>query len=109
LSSRSEDGVVHRPTERELNIHQIPTRIHENDWALLKKLFIDSDLKWQQFADACIDAFIHGNPHILKVIAGYRDVIRIPLSKRDEAALSHRERNSLLDELEREEEKGPVG
>lgn len=89
------------PTEKELGIQQIPFRLHINDHKLLKKLLTDEGMKFQTFVDACVQAYLRGDPLMLKFIKDWKELNSIPKEFRGMYTLSHRERMNILDELEK--------
>jgi hypothetical protein len=77
----------------------VPFRLHVNDHKLLKKVLIDDNLKFQTFVEACVQAYLRGDPAALKIVKDWRELNTIPKEKRDAYNLSSRERNKILDEL----------
>ncbi len=76
-------------------------RLEENDSIILKKILDDNNTTMQVFFEACVKAYLRGDPNIMKVLKDFlllRDV-----SKEDLAGyvISTRERTSLLDEFEK--------
>lgn len=92
--------MAERAKEKDLNIKQVPFRIHNNDYILLKKLLSDEDLRFQHLVDACVQAYMRGDPHVMKVVKDYVEQSHIPKEHKDQYTLSQRERSKLLDELE---------
>lgn len=89
-----------RLSEKERLIQQIPFRLHVNDHKVLKKILIDDGMRFQTFVSACVEAYLRGDPSILKVVKDWKDLNTIPKDVRDKYTLSQRERRALLDELE---------
>jgi hypothetical protein len=87
-------------TEKELGIQQVPFRIHRNDYKVLRKLLGEDGWKFQALMAACVDAYIHRNPLIIKLLADWKELNAIPRKNRDKYSLSNREKRDLLDELE---------
>ena len=87
-------------SEKQRLIHQIPYRMHENDWKLMRKLLTDEKMTFQTFVDACTQAYLRGDPSIVKAIRDYKELGTVPKEYRDKAVLSRRERDSILDELD---------
>lgn len=86
-------------------MQQVPFRMHVNDHIMLKKLLRDDDLSFQRFTEACVMAFLRGDPHMLKVIKTHKELHDVPEDDKRFAVLSYRERMALLDELEKSEAK----
>jgi len=75
-------------------------RMHSHDKALLAKLLGDDGLSFQAWATACMDAYLRGDPGIIKAIKDWRTINAIPLELQKKYTLSHRERAQILDDLE---------
>ncbi len=84
---------------------RVSFRMHMNDKKLLLKLLADMNLSVQDFGVACMDAFLRGDPHIIKAIQDWKLLNDIPKDQLDRYTLSHRERQELVRQLE-EEQKG---
>jgi hypothetical protein len=99
---------VLKPTEKDLGIRQIPFRIHVDDYALLRKMLFDDGMKFQFFVDACVQAYLRGDPAMLRFVKDWKMMSEIPREKKAMYMLSHRDRQALLDEFEKDlAEKGP--
>lgn len=81
-------------------------RVHINDKKLLMKLLADANLSMQEFGVACADAYLRGDPHIMKMIQDWKMLNEIPKDHLERYTLSHRERADLMRLLEEEEKKG---
>ena len=81
-------------------------RLHVNDRQLLIKLLSDMGMNIQDFGAACSDAFLRGDPHIIKAINDWKMLNSIPKEHLAKYTLSHRERDELLRQLENEEKEG---
>lgn len=77
-------------------------KLHPDDQRVLKKLLVDDDLSFQAFMEACVQAYLRGDPNMLKVVKDFRMLRRIPKEKLAEYLMSHRERERLLKEMEEE-------
>jgi len=97
--------VSDKPSERFKNIRQIPYRMHANDKVLMHKLLRDEGVSFQTFTDACVQAFMRGDPAMMKVIQDWKELNLIPKDKLDLYTLSHRERQLIQRELEEIQEK----
>ena len=91
---------VTNKTEKQLNIKQIPFRIHQNDKVLFIKLLSDQGLTFQTFANYCMQAFLNADPAIMKVIKDWKAIGEVPKEHMDRYTLSHRERDMIQKELE---------
>lgn len=80
-------------------IQQVSFRLHMNDHTVLKKMLSDEDLTFQSLVSAAVEAYLRGDPAILKVLKDYKDLNTIPKEVRNQYSLSHRERQAVLDEL----------
>lgn len=90
-------------TRDELDYQQVPTRIHVNDYKLMKKLLVDDGMSYSAFVRICVRAYLDGNAHFLKILKVYKDVVDLPQSLRETYTLSQRERALMLKELEEQE------
>lgn len=89
---------------------RVTFRLHLHDKTLLMKLLKDMTMSTQEFGSACTDAFLRGDPHMMKALADWQLLNEIPKDHRDRYTLSQRERKELLLELEAEEKsKQPKG
>lgn len=86
--------------EKERGIGKLAVRLHENDKRLLQKLLEDADITYQDFAEACVQAFLRGDPAALKIIKDWRLLNELPKEHLDRYTLSHRERDQIAKELE---------
>lgn len=82
---------------------RITYRLHANDKILLVKLLSDIGMTIQEFRSAVSDAFLRGDPHLIKAINDWKLLNTIPKEHMSKYTLSHREREELLLQLEKEE------
>jgi len=90
-----------RPREVDIGIKQIPYRIHVNDKAKLLHLLGQDKLSFQSLVDAAVQAYIRGDREILKVIDAWENLNELPKEERQSGLLSRRERQDLLNLIER--------
>ena len=83
----------------QLNMQAITFRLHMNDKLLLSKLLGDDNLSYQSFADACMQAYLRGDPSIIKVIKDWHLLNEVPKDFQEKYTLSHRERAKILDDI----------
>lgn len=93
-------------TEKQREIQQIPFRLHRNDFLLMKKLLDNDGLKFQHFVTACVEAFLRGDPDVMRVVRSWREMSAVPKDDREKYTLSPRERDGILDSLDRSERRG---
>lgn len=87
--------------EKDLNIRQIPFRLHQNDKALFYKLLRDKGMNFQKFSEACMQALINQDPAASKIIKDWKDLNELPKrSKLMGFSLSDREKAKIQEELE---------
>lgn len=98
---RSSSERLAKKTEKELNIKQLSYRLHVNDKILFKKVLRDEEIGFQSFVDACMHAFLRGDPNIMKVIDDWKQLSTVPRDHVELYTLSHRERVELQKELDR--------
>lgn len=91
------------------SMRQVPYRIHDNDYKVLKKLFADDSLTFQSFTRFCVDSYLKGDPLMLRLLKQNRELSAVPKDVLDRYTLSQRERQALLEEIERENDKEKVG
>lgn len=101
-------AAARRPTERELGIKQIPYRVALHDKAVMLKLLADDGLTFQTFMDGCVQAYLHGDPTVVRLVREWKIVSAVPRWARARSVLSARERAAILDELERGEREARV-
>lgn len=80
--------------------------VHVNDYRAFRKLLVDEELSMSRFIEACVEAYVNGDPHMLRVIQRYKERFDEKREQSGSHMLSQRERNSLLEELEADGEKG---
>lgn len=82
--------------------NRIVGELHANDYRALRKLLIDEDLSVSRFLEACVESYINGDPHMMRIVQRYKERHERPAidTKGDELVLSKRERDKLLEELE---------
>ena len=98
LSTIPED--LRMPKEKEV-LKQIPVRLHVHDHALIKVMLKKDRLSLQKFINYCVKGFLDGDPNMLRMIKSYRELEIIPKDVKDKHILSHRERQKILDEIEK--------
>ena len=92
-----------RPREREL-FKQTPVRLHRHDHAVLKIMLKKDRLSIQKFIGYCVKGYMDADPNMIRMLKIYRELDLIPGDVKDRHVLSHRERQSILDEIEKKEE-----
>ena len=90
--------------EKARGIQQIPVRFHINDLKALKKVLIDEDVTFQGFVTACSKAMVEGDARVVQIVRAWKVEESIPHEERSKYMLSKTERDSLLDELGKEDE-----
>lgn len=90
-------------------MRQVPYRTHENDYRILKKFLADDGLTFQGLVKVCVKAYVEGNPLILKLLKQHAELSLVPQEVLDRYTLSRRERENLLNDIEKEEDKKPIG
>lgn len=88
-----------RKTLQEKFLSQIPYRIHNNDKVLMIKLMEDDKINFQRFIDACVQAYLRGDPAAQKIVKDWKALNEIPPEDRERYTLSHRERQKIMDEI----------
>ncbi len=85
---------------------QVMLRVNPVDHKAMKKLLEDDEISFQVFADACFQAYLRGDPSILKVIKDHRLMrelsAEIPKNEIHKYVFSHRERQEAMEKLEKE-------
>lgn len=75
-------------------------RLHPNDKKLMIKLLDDMNWSIQKFGLAVTDAFLRGDPHLLKALKDWETLNEIPKDQIQNYTLSQRERMNLLAQIE---------
>lgn len=89
-----------RGTSYDHSKQTVPFRLDVNDHKALKKLLIDDEMTFQKFVASCVEAYLRGDPNILKCVKDWKLINSIPPEDRDKYNLSQRERQNILDEIE---------
>jgi hypothetical protein len=92
---------MRKPKEHEI-LKQTPIRMHVNDHRLLKVMLKKDHLSINKFMGYCVKAYMDGDPGMLCMLKNYRELDLVPQMVKDKHVLSHRERQSIMDEIERE-------
>lgn len=82
------------------NTHSILFRCHKDDFIILKKLLADDKLSVQQFFRICVQTYLRADTSIMKVIKMQKELDNVPDEVKDKYALSQRDRQALLDEID---------
>ena len=89
-------------TDKELPVYKNKHfRINRADDVILDKILSDENVSFQMFMDSVIQAFMRGDPNIMKVLKDFKKLRELPKEVLEEYAISHRERTLLLDEFEK--------
>lgn len=86
-------------------IRQLNWRIHVDDLRMVKQLLSDDKMMFKSFADCCLNAYMRGDPLMLKMIKNWKELNLVDGKRKDLYELSQRERAELLKELEELEKK----
>jgi hypothetical protein len=90
-------------TEKERLIQQVPFRLHQNDYKVLKKMLAEDNWKFQTLVQACVDAYINRNPLMVKLLCDWKEENALPRKLGNKYTLSGREKRELLDVLENDD------
>ena len=83
----------------ENKLKQVPYRIYENDYRILRKKLAADKLKFQQLVDCCVHAYLEEDAScITKILEKYRAVQKPP------KVLTSKEAMTVLDEIAENEE-----
>lgn len=82
---------------------QAIVRLHQHDHSLLKVMLKKDKLSFQKLVGFCVRAYLDADPLLLKMIKTYRELEAIPQDVREKHVLSNRERQNILDEIEKGE------
>jgi hypothetical protein len=74
----------------------------------LKKILIDEDVTFQGFVSAASAAMIDGDARMTQIVRAWKTEREIPHEERSRYILSKRERDSLLEELEKPQATKPT-
>lgn len=83
-------------------IKQLSIRMHPNEHTMLMALLKRDEMSFQKLYNYIVAGYLNGDPRILAYVREQRELERVPKDIRDKHTLSWRERNNLLDEIERE-------
>lgn len=84
------------------NMRQVPIRIHENDYKVLKKLMLDDGLTLQKLTNTFIQSYLRADASALKILKQQAELNTVPKEVLDRYNLSQRERQKLIEQIEEE-------
>ena len=90
------------------NAKLVPFRIHENDYAVFKKLLQDDGFSFQSFVRAFVDAYVDGEQAVLEVLKRKHGLPVASKNEVDRFTLSQKERQKLAEQIERAQDKKEV-
>jgi hypothetical protein len=90
------------------DMKQVPYRIHRNDYVLLRQLMTADHLTFQSLVKTCVEAYMKGDPLVMRMLRQHKELESVPKSVIDRYTLSQRERQALLEQLEREQDKEEI-
>lgn len=90
------------PPKTEPKFKQLSVRMHPHEHLMLMALLKRDEMSFQKLYNYIIAGYLNGDPRILAFVREQRELERIPKDIRDKHTLSWRERNNLLDEIEKE-------
>ena len=82
-------------------IKQLSVRMHPHEHTMLMALLKRDELSFQRLYTYIVSGYLNADPRILAYIREMRELERVPRELRDEHRLSWRERNNILDEIEK--------
>jgi hypothetical protein len=85
------------PTE----LKQLSVRMHPYEHQLLMTLLKRDELSFQKLYKYIVSGYLNADPRILAFVREQRELEQVPRDIRDKHPLSWRERNKLLDEIEK--------
>lgn len=77
-------------------------RLHPSEHKLMKVMLKKDKMSFQKFITFCVRGYLDADPQLIQAIKSYRELENVPQDIQDKHVLSHRERQSILDEIERE-------
>lgn len=84
-------------------LKQVPIRLHVHDHTMLRAMLKKDRMTVQKFIGFCVRGYLDADPMMLKMLRNYRELEAVPRDIQDKHVLSHRERLSILDEIEASE------
>lgn len=82
-------------------LKQLSVRMHPHEHTMLMALLKRDELSFQKLYNYIIAGYLNADPRILSFVKEQRELERVPKDVRDSKMLSWRERNNLLDEIEK--------
>jgi arsenate reductase-like glutaredoxin family protein len=82
---------------------QAIVRLHQHDHALLKVVLKKDKMSFQKLVGFCVRAYLDADPLLLKMLKTYRELEAVPKDVREKHVLSNRERQNILDQIEKGE------
>lgn len=89
------------PVSAPTALKQLSVRMHPHEHTMLMALLKRDELSFQKLYNYIISGYLNADPRILTFVREQRELERIPKDVRDSKTLSWRERNNLLDEIEK--------
>lgn len=86
---------------KEKGPHTVLVRVHQSNWNTLKLMLKRDELSFQGFVTYCAQAYLDGDPDIIRAVRRYRTKELIPESE-SKGVFSNRERAEIFAELEKE-------
>lgn len=88
--------------EKARNMHQLPVRIHKNDYALLRQWLDKDGMKFQHFVLAVVESYLQRDQALVKLVEDWKKINLIRFKDVDRFDFSNREKRKILDELSEE-------
>ena len=94
--------------DKDFGIKQIPFRIHYHDKGVLDKLLRDDGLTFQRFVEFCTKAYMEADPSMMRLLRDRIELHKVPREVLDRYTISQRERQIILDQIERKQDKDEI-
>lgn len=82
-------------------VKQLSVRMHPNQHTMLMALLKRDELTFQKLYTFIIEGYLNADPRVMAFLREARKLDKIPKGERDQHVIPWRERQSLLDEIEK--------
>ena len=89
------------PVSAPTTLKQLSVRMHPHEHTMLMALLKRDELSFQKLYQYIVSGYLNADPRVLSFIKEMRELERVPRERRDAHALSWRERQNILDEIEK--------
>jgi hypothetical protein len=90
------------PLKSDIKDKQLSVRMHAHDHTMLMALLKRDEMSFQKLYTYIVSGYLNADPRIIAFLREQRELERVPKDVREKHVLSWRERNNILDEIEKD-------